>query len=130
MAKNKLRPDDSHDGVAPYSKVSVLGLTSSEILTSLITLGAPSQSPRQPLAGANEEPLSDGLRSEAFASLGRVPRQEIQLQIEQLPLTTDSNTGGHKATDMVLGALRRLADRFLEWRGDRGFLVGGRRPEV
>jgi hypothetical protein len=113
----------------PYTRIPTFALTSPEVLHALIPARTASASRPDPF-GDRSDQITDALKSRAFSSLGTVPRQELQRQIKKLPLSSeDSASAGATAANLMLGALQRLADRFLEWRGDRVFLVDGRRLE-
>lgn len=120
----------STSGLPPLTRVPTLALTSPRILRAFIP-------PRQDSRGAshrlweNTNRVTEVLKGAALSSLGQIPRQELERQIERLPLSSDTTarSTGARAAEVVLGALHRLSCRYLEWRGDRVFLVDGRRLE-
>jgi hypothetical protein len=120
----------SINGVPPLSHVPVFALTSPEVLRALVPRRAESKGLLDSVR-VDAGRLTEALKVEAFSSLGSIPRQELERHIERLPLSSDGKgrSRGARAAEMVLGALHRLSCRYLEWRGDRVFLVDGRRLE-
>lgn len=117
------------DGLSPLAEVPVFALTSSEVWDALL--------PSTPVVqttysfGKADDAIERAVQSVASSGLGRIPLQELDRQLERLPLSFDEKprSFGDHATDVLLGSLRRLAARFLEWRGETVFLVDGRRLE-
>jgi len=118
------------EGLPAYTRVPTLALTSSELLHALISTQNMSASRRAPF-GDRSYLVTDALKSTAFSSLGTVPRQELERQIDGLPLSSNQSneSAAARAANLMLGTLHCLASRFLKWRGDRVFLVDERRLE-
>lgn len=119
------------DDLPPFTQISLLGLTSLEILSALMLRRENVLPPRPMPSGADQKSIRDALQSAAFSSLGTVPRQELREQIEEIALSLESKGSslGNRAAAYMLGSLRQLGDRFLEWRGDRVFLKDEKRLE-
>jgi len=119
------------NGLSPTAQVPVFALTSPEILAKLLSDKGESSS-RLPFSNdGSSEAILNALQSATFASLGTLPRQELNHQITDLPISPQAERSSlaSQATGFILGSLRRLAERFLEWHGDRAFLIDGRHLE-